>query len=58
MSTTFLNREEIEQVAIKALMNSGASETAASALAKGVAAAEMDGIASHGLVYVPTFDLW
>ena len=55
MSTTFLNREEIEQVAIKALMNSGASETAASALAKGVAAAEMDGIASHGLVYVPIY---
>jgi len=55
MSTTFLNREEIEQVAIKALTSSGASEIAASALAKGVAAAEMDGIASHGLVYVPIY---
>ena len=55
MSTTFLNREEIEKVAIKALTRSGASEIAASALAKGVAAAEMDGIASHGLVYVPIY---
>ena len=55
MSITFLNREDIEQIAIKALMSSGASEAAASALAKGVAAAEMDGIASHGLVYVPIY---
>ena len=55
MSTALLHRAEIEQVAIKALMISGASEEASAALARGVAAAEMDGIASHGLVYVPIY---
>ena len=50
-----LNREEIEELASNALMASGALEASAKSLAKAVASAEMDGIKSHGLVYVPIY---
>ena len=55
MNTTTLNRSEIESIASKALMKAGASHTVSASMARGVAAAEMDGIASHGLVYVPIY---
>jgi (2R)-3-sulfolactate dehydrogenase (NADP+) len=55
MNVTLLNRFEIEQIAHDALVKAGASVSAAASMAKGVAAAEMDGISSHGLVYVPIY---
>ncbi|MEO1944143.1 MAG: Ldh family oxidoreductase [Candidatus Thioglobus sp.] len=55
MNTTTLNKTEIEQITIQALTNSGASLIAASSMARGVVAAEMDGISSHGLIYVPIY---
>ena len=50
-----LNRKEIEELVSNALIASGALETSAKSLAKAVASAEMDGIKSHGLVYVPIY---
>jgi (2R)-3-sulfolactate dehydrogenase (NADP+) len=46
---------EIEALALKALTAAGTTETNAAALARAVAAAEREGIASHGLAYVPTY---
>jgi len=46
---------EIESIARRALLNAGASQDQASALAVSVAAAEADGIASHGLAYLPVY---
>jgi (2R)-3-sulfolactate dehydrogenase (NADP+) len=50
-----LTVDEIEALALKALVGAGTSEANASPLARAVAAAERDGIASHGLAYVPTY---
>ena len=50
-----LNREEIEELASNALIVSGALLASAKSLAKAVSSAEMDGIKSHGLVYVPIY---
>ncbi len=47
--------DEIEQIARDALIGAGASQAQAQTLAKGVMAAERDGITSHGLVYVPNY---
>jgi len=47
--------EEIEALAARALVAAGTSESNAAPLARAVAAAERDGIASHGLAYVPTY---
>jgi (2R)-3-sulfolactate dehydrogenase (NADP+) len=55
MSVKLLNRFEIEQIAHEALVKSGASSSVAASMARGVAAAEMDGVSSHGLVYVPIY---
>jgi (2R)-3-sulfolactate dehydrogenase (NADP+) len=52
---TQLTRQEIQALAARALRGSGASPLQAEALARGVAAAEADGLASHGLAYVPTY---
>lgn len=52
-----LSVDEIEDLARRALVTAGAAATAAQSLAKAVAAAERDGIASHGLAYVPTYCL-
>jgi len=46
---------EIEALALKALVAAGTKEVNAAPLARAVAAAERDGIASHGLAYVPTY---
>src|SRR5262249_31541472 len=52
---TQLTHDEIRALAERALRKSGASQVQASALARGVAAAESEGIPSHGLAYVPTY---
>ncbi len=50
-----LSLEEIEDLAFQALVAAGASEANARPLAKATAATEADGIASHGLAYIPTY---
>ena len=46
---------EVERLAQTALMKAGASPAAAKSLATAIAAAERDGIASHGLAYLATY---
>ncbi len=46
---------EVEELARGALIKAGARPDAAASLAKAIAAAERDGIASHGLAYLPTY---
>ena len=53
--TTKLALERIEAFVRTALVRHGASERQAKALAAGVAAAERDGLKSHGLMYLPTY---
>ncbi len=53
MST--LKITEIDDMARRALIKAGATPEAASSLAKAIAAAERDGIPSHGLAYLPTY---
>ena len=53
--TRKLNRREIEELASKALVACGSSEPSAVSLSRAVASAEMDGIKSHGLVYIPIY---
>lgn len=55
IETLNLTLAEIETLAVEALSSCGASPEAARSLARAVAAAEADGIASHGLAYVPTY---
>ena len=55
MTSTQLSLSTVQQLADNALRAAGASDLQASALAAGVAAAERDGISSHGLVYVPNY---
>jgi (2R)-3-sulfolactate dehydrogenase (NADP+) len=50
-----LTPAEIEALAAEALRRHGASDTQAAALAAGIAAAERDGIKSHGLMYLPIY---
>jgi (2R)-3-sulfolactate dehydrogenase (NADP+) len=50
-----LSLSEIRALATRALRAHGASERQAAALAAGIAAAERDGIKSHGLMYLPTY---
>jgi len=50
-----LTPERIETLAAAALVRHGASEAQARALAAGIAAAERDGLKSHGLMYLPTY---
>lgn len=52
---TTLTPERIETLARTALRRHGASEAQADALAAGIAAAERDGLKSHGLMYLPTY---
>jgi (2R)-3-sulfolactate dehydrogenase (NADP+) len=47
--------DEINALALAALVAAGATQEQAQPLAAAVAAAEADGIASHGLAYVPTY---
>jgi (2R)-3-sulfolactate dehydrogenase (NADP+) len=46
---------EIEGLAQRALRHAGANAQAAASLSAAIAAAEADGIASHGLAYLPTY---
>src|SRR5262245_47676135 len=50
-----LARIEVERLAKQALLAHGASEMQAASLAQAIAAAERDGIQSHGLFYLPTY---
>jgi (2R)-3-sulfolactate dehydrogenase (NADP+) len=52
---TALSAQQIEELALRALLRAGASHEQAAALAESVSAAELDGIASHGLAYVPVY---
>jgi len=52
---TRLTQARIETLARNALIRHGASEAQAQALAAGIAAAERDGLKSHGLMYLPTY---
>lgn len=49
--------QEIEELARGALERSGTRSASAASLARAVAAAEIDGIRSHGLIYVPIYCL-
>ena len=53
--TTTLTLAEIEDLAFRALIVAGTSEASARALAVATAATEADGIASHGLAYIPIY---
>jgi (2R)-3-sulfolactate dehydrogenase (NADP+) len=53
--STRLTIDEIEDLARRALISAGAAAAAAGSVARAVSAAERDGIASHGLLYVPTY---
>jgi (2R)-3-sulfolactate dehydrogenase (NADP+) len=55
VTATILQTAEIEDLARRALIAAGASAGNAWSLAAGIAAAERDGIASHGLAYLPTY---
>lgn len=57
VDTVMLRVEEIEALAHRALVSAGTVESNAASLARSVAATERDGIASHGLAYVPTYCL-
>ncbi len=50
-----LTFDEIEDLAYRALVAAGTSEANAKPLAHATAATEADGIASHGLAYIPTY---
>jgi (2R)-3-sulfolactate dehydrogenase (NADP+) len=55
VTATILQIPEIEDLARRALIAAGAGEGNALSLAAAIAAAERDGIASHGLAYLPTY---
>jgi (2R)-3-sulfolactate dehydrogenase (NADP+) len=55
MSNVQMTLDEINALALSALIAAGATQDQAQPLAAAVAAAEADGIASHGLAYVPTY---
>ena len=46
---------EVEQLSTEALIRSGALPAAATSLARAIAAAERDGISSHGVAYLPVY---
>lgn len=54
-TTENLSLREIEDLALKALIASGTSEENAKPLAVATAATEADGVASHGLAYIPIY---
>ncbi len=55
MPTTTLSLAEIESLSFRALVAAGTSEANARPLAIATAATEADGIASHGLAYIPIY---
>ncbi len=52
---TTLTLDQIEDIAFRALRAAGTSESNARALAVATAATEADGVASHGLAYIPIY---
>lgn len=50
-----MTEAEIERLAARVLEAAGARADAAASLARAIAAAEAEGIASHGLAYLPTY---
>lgn len=54
-NTENLTLNEIEDLAFRALIKAGTSETNARPLAVATAATEADGVASHGLAYIPIY---
>ncbi len=55
MATETLALAEIEDLALRALRAAGAAEAQARPLAAATAETEADGVASHGLAYIPTY---
>jgi (2R)-3-sulfolactate dehydrogenase (NADP+) len=55
MSTVRISVEDLERLMAAALLRSGASAAAANATAHALAAAEMDGLASHGASRIPQY---
>ena len=55
MNTETLTLSQIEDIAFKALVAAGTSEDNARPLAAATAATEADGVASHGLAYIPIY---
>ncbi len=55
VETQTLTLAEIEDLAMRALMAAGTSEDNARPLAIATAATEADGVASHGLAYIPIY---
>lgn len=53
--TRTLTLDEIEDLAFRALVAAGTSETNARPLARATAQTEADGVASHGLAYIPIY---
>ncbi len=47
--------DEVEALALQALVAAGASDAAAQAVARSIRLAERDGIRSHGLLYLPIY---
>ena len=54
-NTETLTLEQIEDIAFRALIAAGTSESNARPLAVATAATEADGVASHGLAYIPIY---
>ncbi len=55
IETKTLSLQEIEDLSFRALVASGTSEENARPLAVATAATEADGVASHGLAYIPIY---
>ena len=55
MSGEWMQVSEMEGLARRALCKAGASAENAAPLAQAIAAAEAEGVASHGLAYLPTY---
>lgn len=55
VETKTLNLGEIEELAFRALVAAGTSEANARPLAVATSATEADGVASHGLAYIPIY---
>lgn len=55
VETRTLSLAEIEDLSLRALMAAGTTEANAKPLAAATAATEADGVASHGLAYIPIY---
>ena len=55
MATTRMSLADIEDLARRALIDAGTSQANAGPLAIATAATEADGVASHGLAYIPIY---